>query len=136
MLSKENLKRVKIQGDDIVHNTEKSVIFEPEQVYSDGLSQNRSDFALLFSSKNRVKFNDTRAGCEIPKAKKQILYVNPNDVSFGIDDDFPVEDSSEQGFNQFKDDKDNGGSDWSYKQSKKDSDEDKRQFIVRNTIKK
>lgn len=98
-----NFDGISKKGEQNMHqNSEKSVIFDAEQVYSDSFTSKRSDFLVPFFKKVRVKYKEKRANCEIPKPDKQILYVNPNDLSFGKETDFPVKDISEQGYSQFK----------------------------------
>jgi hypothetical protein len=84
-------------------NSRKSPIFDTEQVYSNGLNSSRSDFLMSFYKKVNIMYAHKRGvfGCEIPKANKQIIYVDPHDLSFGKQEDFPVRDISEQGMEQF-----------------------------------
>jgi hypothetical protein len=82
------------------NKTEKSVIFDAEQVYSRDSNRNRTDSVLPFIKQAMVKYALKKGGCDIPKSPKQKIYVNPNDLSFGGDSDVvPV---SEQGYNQFE----------------------------------
>jgi hypothetical protein len=115
-----------------VANTKKRSIFDTEQVYSDGLSKNRSDILLSYNKNQRVKYSNKIANCDIPKHDNQALYVNPNDLSFGSEKQFPVIDISEQGFSQFGDDKDV----WSFQKSKEQFEQiGGKKFIQKRKVK-